>query len=168
MARDSFNADLVTLEQYMTLVYMKIPGEAAWTLMDQGRIFDPTSSAEDKTYKRIGDINATRRGGTVTHETTIEVYVEETLEEMARMLGFVRPGGGWLGSEEIKLDPERVIDVKAVTFDGITTAADPLFVAYANAFRPRSLQMTVDADGDAMMANIQGSPASYYIIHEAE
>ena len=66
MARDSFNSDLDLRQQYLSLVYVKIPGEANWTLMDQGRVVTPNQTAEEQEYSRIGDQNKTKVAGTIT------------------------------------------------------------------------------------------------------
>jgi hypothetical protein len=35
MARAAFNADLEVRQQYLSMVFHKIPGEANWTLLDR-------------------------------------------------------------------------------------------------------------------------------------
>jgi hypothetical protein len=167
MARPAFNEDLVVRRQYLSLVHAKIPGESSWVLLDQGRVITPTNEAQIDEYRRIGDINVLQVPGPITHKATIEVYVENDLEELARVLGFVKPGGGWVGTETIKLDPTKVIDFKIENYDGITTAAVLDSTEYLNKFRPSSLEMTLDSAGDVRIANIQGVTDDYYITPRA-
>lgn len=167
MARDAFNADLDLRQQYLSLVYVKIPGEANWTLIDQGRVMTPSQTADDLQYSRIGDQNKTRIAGTISTDVAVQVYVEDDIEELAKFLGYTRPGGGWVGTETIQLDTTKIIDIKVNNYDGVTTAANVLFVEYINSFRPMGLTPGLDAEGDVRIADISGSAVSYYIIPTA-
>lgn len=164
MARDSFNADLQVREPYLSLVYVKTPGEASWTLIDQGKVVSPSRAAEQKEYKRIGDQNVTKRSGAITTDVTVQIYLENNVEELGRFLGFTRPPGGWLGTEEITLDPTRVVDIKVENFDGVTATSNLVFTEYANAFNPANMAVGLDADSDARVGDVSGSAATYYII----
>ena len=167
MARDNFNADLDLRQQYLSLVYVKIPGEANWTLMDQGRVLTPNQTAEEQDYARIGGKDKTKIGGAITTDVTVQVYVEDDIEELAKMLGTTRPGGGWVGTEVIQLDPTKLIDIKINNYDGVTTAANILFVEYINAFKPLNLSINLDAEGDVRIADLSGAATAYYIIPAA-
>lgn len=167
MARDSFNSDLDLRQQYLSLVYVKIPGEADWTLIDQGRVVTPSQSAEEQEYSRIGDQNKTKIAGTITTDVTVQLYVEDDIEELAKMLGETRPGGGWVGTEVIQLDPTNVIDIKVNNYDGVTAGANILFVEYINAFKPLGLSINLDAEGDVRIADVSGAATAYYIIPAA-
>lgn len=167
MARDSFNSDLDLRQQYLSLVYVKIPGEANWTLIDQGRVVTPNQTAEEQEYARIGDQNKTKLAGNITTDVTVQVYVEDDIEELAKMLGTTRPGGGWVGTEVIQLDPTKVIDIKINNYNGVTTAASVLFVEYINAFKPMGLSINLDAEGDVRIADLSGAATAYYIIPAA-
>lgn len=167
MARPSFSADLQVRQQFLHLVHIKIPGEASWTLLDQGETVTPAQTAEQREYSRIGDVNVTRVPGQVTTDVTFRLYWENDLEELAHALGQKMPGGGWAGTEVIKLDPSKVIDIKIENYDGVTAAAALLSVEYINAFRPAGLTSALEAAGEARIADISGSAASYYIIPQA-
>lgn len=164
MARDSFNADLQVRQQYLSLLYHKIPGEADWTLIDQGRVSSPEQAAEEKVYNRIGDENKLKVAGQIETNVSLALYLDDDVEEIARVLGTVRPGGGWVGTEEIKLDPTKVSDLKIVNFDGVTASASILFTEYINRFRPMRLAPPLDADGDVRIVELSGSATAYYII----
>lgn len=167
MARDNFNSALDVRQQYLSLLYHKIPGEANWTLIDQGRVASPAQSADVQEYSRIGDQNKLQVAGQITTDVTLNIYVEDDIEELARFLGTVRPGGGWVGTEKIQLDPTKVADLKIVNFNGITTSASILFTEYINQFKPLNLGMPLDAEGDVRIAELSGTATAYYIIPAA-
>lgn len=164
MARTDFNAALNVRQQYLSMLFHKVPGEAAWTLLDQGKVSTPSSSAEEKTYNRIGDLNTLKLGGQVTTDVTLQVYVDDHLDEVARVLGYIRPGGGWVGTENIKLDPTKVSDLKIESYDGTDVGSTLLFTEYINQFRPMNFSIPEDADGDVRIAELSGSCVAYYII----
>ena len=66
------------------MVFHKIPGEAAWTLINQGRVVTPNQTTDTKEYKRIGDKNSKKVPGTVGTEVTLNLYVEDDIGELAR------------------------------------------------------------------------------------
>lgn len=160
-------ASLEVRQPYLSIVYSKIPGEAAWKQLDQGKVVTPNSSAEQKEYRRIGDQSVSKVGGAVTHDITVQLYVEQNWDEIAHVLGYPRPGGGWAGTETIQLDPTRYIDLKIENYDGLTTAATVKSTEYINRFNPQTLSPSLDADGDARTADVSGAAAAYYIIPTA-
>lgn len=167
MARLAFNASLNVRQQYLTMLFHKIPGEAAWTLIDQGKIATPDATADEKTYDRIGDKNQLTVAGQIKNTVTLQVYVDDHLDEVARFLGFVRPGGGWVGTENIELTPENVSDLKLESYDGTTVGSALVFTEYVNEFRPLKFSIPEDASGDVRIAELSGSCVSYYIIPES-
>ena len=166
MARLAFNADLEVRQQYLSMVFVKIPGEAAWTLLDQGRVLTPNQTAEEKEYSRIGSQNKTKIAGAITTDVTVQLYCEGNIEEVARILGVVRPGGGWLGSEVVRLDPTKITDIKIENYDGIATGAALVHTEYINYFKPMRFGINLDAEGDVRMAELSGAANDYYIIPE--
>lgn len=166
MPRTAFNTDLVVRQQYLSMLFHKVPGEANWTLLDQGKVATPSSKAEEKSYNRIGDKNTLKIGGQVTTDVTLQVYVDDNLDEVARMLGFIKPSGGWLGTEEVQLDPTKLGDLKIENYDGTTVGSSLLFTEYINRFRPLNFSIPEDADGDVRIAELSGSCVAYYIIPE--
>jgi len=167
MTRGAFNTALEVRQQYLSMAFVKIPGEAAWTLLDQGRVLTPDQSADEREYKRIGDRSSVKVASTVATSVNLSVYVEDDLEELAKVLGVTRPGGGWVGNEEIKLDPTQILDFKIENYDGINVGANLLFTEYVNRFRGSKLTMTLDAEGDVRIAEITGACDDYYMIPEA-
>lgn len=93
MTRLNFNADLDLRQQYLSMLFAKIPGQAAWTLLDQGRVATPDATAQSKDYNRIGDPNTITKYGNVKTTITLNMYYDHDLEELALLLGQVRPGG---------------------------------------------------------------------------
>jgi len=167
MTRPSFDHTLDVRQQYLSLVFQKIPGEADWTLINQGRVFTPEQSADTNEYSRIGDQNTLQVPGQVTTNINFEIYVEDDIAELARVLGHVKPITGWTGSEVIRLDPTFVADYKIENYDGVGSGAQLLFTEYINEFRPANLSPPLEAEGDARIATVSGVAASYYIIPEA-
>lgn len=165
--RAAFNSDLELRQQYLSMVSAKKPGDPAWTLLDQGRVATPSQTADEQQYSRIGDKNKTKVAGTVTTDVTLNLYVENDIQEVAYMLGQTMPGGGWAGTEVIELDPSKLIDMKVENFNGITVGSALLFTEYINRFRPLRLSINLDAEGDVRIAELSGSASAYYIVPEA-
>ena len=164
MARADITATALDVrEQYLSMVYHKVPGEASWTLIHQGRVVSPDVQAEKKTYSRIGDKNKTTRYGTAETTVNVELYAENDLEEVARMLGVTTLIEGTV----VQLDPTEISDLAIVNFDGITTAANIVWTEYINRFAPGQLTPALEAEGDARMFNISGAADAYYIIYGA-
>lgn len=167
MPRAAFNATLDLRQQYLSMLFHKIPGEGSWTLLDQGKVSTPSAKADEKTYDRIGDQNQTTVAGQVKTDVTLQVYVDSNLDEVARMLGFVRPGGGWVGTEVVQLDPTKISDLKLESYNGVTVGSTLLFTEYINSFRPMNFSIPEDASGDVRIAELSGSCTAYYIIPAA-
>jgi hypothetical protein len=162
MAREDITATALEVrEQYLSLVYHKIPGEAAWTLIHQGRTLSPDVQAEEKNYMRIGDKNQTTKYGTAKTTVSFELYAENDIEEIARVLGVTTLVNGTV----VQLDPTQISDLAIVNFDGITTAAAVLFTEYINRFAPGQLSPPLEAEGDARLFNVSGAADAYYIIY---
>jgi hypothetical protein len=151
------------------MLYHKIPGEASWTLLDQGRVATPDQTADEQEYNRIGDKNTLKVPGSITTDVTLNIYVEDDVEEIGRVLGTVMPGGGWVGggAEVIQLDPTFIADLKIENYDGADAGANLLFTEYINRFRPTRFSIPEDAEGDVRICECSGSAVAYYIIPEA-
>jgi hypothetical protein len=146
------------------MLFHKIPGEATWTLMNQARVITPDQTADKKEYRRVGDKMKKTVPGEITTDIKLNVYVEDNLAEVARILGTPRPSGGWVGNEIIQLDPTKVCDLKIVNYDGVTVGSPELSVEYINAFVPGKLSIPEDAEGDVRIAELSGNAETYYII----
>lgn len=166
MARPSFSHSLEARQQYLYLVFHKIPGEADWTLLEQGRVVSPNQDTDTQEYSRIGDQSKLRVVQSVTTDVTLRLYVQDNWEEVARILGVVRPPSGWVGNEVIQLDPTVVGDIKIEGYDGVTASANLVATEYINEFRPQTLSVELDAEGDVRVADLSGSAAAYYVIPE--
>lgn len=169
MSRPSMTADLQTRPQYLSLVYHKIPGEDAWTMINQGRTLTPDQTANKTEAARIGSKTKTTVYGAFTTDVTLRVYVDDDVQEVARILGVVKPGGGWLGTEVIELDPTEVGDFKIENYDGATADANLVFTEYVNRFKPGRLSMGLDAEEEGgRFADLTGAADAYYIMPEAD
>ena len=164
--RVAFNESLNVRQQYLSMLFHKIPGEAAWTLIDQGRVASPSQTADVQEYNRIGDKNKLQVAGQITTEVTLNVYVEHDIQELARFLGTVKPAT-WVGTENIQLDPSLVADLKIENYAGITVGSALLFTEYINEFKPLNLGIPLDAEGDVRIAELSGTAVAYYIIPAA-
>ena len=165
MARGAFNANLQVRQQYLSLLYHKTNAEVGWTLLDQGKSFQTSVTADTKDYKRLSDKNVKTVGGSTKVEVTLTLYTESNLEEVARALGVIRPGGGWLGSEQISLDPTVCIgDFKEESYSGTEIGvATPVHIKYIDDFYGTSLTDGWDAEEDARMIEIKGVAGRYYM-----
>jgi len=165
MTKAAFDHSLNVRQPYLSMVYHKIPGEAAWTLLNQGRVVTPNQTTDTKEYKRIGDKNSRKVPGTVGTEITLNLYLDDDLKELARALGIKKPvSGGWVGTEVIQLDPSLVADLKVENYNGASVGATLLFTEYINEFQPGTLNPNLDAEGDARIAELSGTAATYYIM----
>jgi len=164
--RPAFGSSLDVRQPYLSMVFQKIPGEAAWTLLNQGRTLSPDMSADTKTYSRIGDKNKKSVAGSVATSVTLHIYVEHDLKDLARALGHVQ-GAGWAGTEQIDLDPAFVADYKIENYDGSDAGANLIFTEYINELSPNKLTMNLEAEGDVRIGELTGTAASYYIIPAA-
>lgn len=167
MTRAAFGHDLEVRQQYLSMVYHAFPG-TAWVLLNEGRVITPNQSGDETEYSRIGDKNKLKVANTVTTDVAVQVYFEDNLTEVARILGGnVRPGGGWVGTEEIQLDTTVIHNFKVENYDGITAGAALLFTEYVNSWRPSGVGTPLDAEGDVRIAEFSGAASSYYIIPAA-
>jgi hypothetical protein len=159
-----FDEELQVREHYLSLLYHKIPGEYNYTLINQGRVSLPEQTTEEKNFPRIDGANRFFAAGAPVVAVNLAVYLDDDIEELGRLLGSVRPPGGWTGSEVIQLDHTKVADLKVVNFDGTDYKANVLFTEYINGFRPTLLSPPLDADGDVRIVELSGSAVAYYII----
>ena len=167
MTKPAFDHSLEVRQPYLSMVFHKIPGESDWTLINQGRVVTPNQTTDTQEYKRIGDKNSKKVPGTVGTEVTLNLYIEDDIGELGRLLGQPMPGGGWVGTEVIQLDPSVKADLKVENYDGATTGAALLWTEYINEFQPGTLNPNLDAEGDVRIAELSGTADSYYIMPTA-
>ncbi len=167
MARPQFTKSLNPRPHYLSIVYHKRVGETTWKMLHQGRVVSPNQTTDTQEYSRIGDKDKLRIAQSITTEVQLNLYVEDTWEEVARFLGVNRPAGGWTGNEVIQLDPTIKSDIMIENYDGVTASANLLSREYIYEFSPQTLAINLDAEGDARIADISGAAKSYYIIPEA-
>lgn len=156
-AHETRGAELVAL-------YVKPAGSGSFTLLGQGSSFQATSEAEERESRRIGSADATVNYGAATHRVTAAIYTQGNLAEVAAILGIPRPGGGWVGTEVIKLDPSKAVDFIAVRYDSNSTTGVPKSVQYVNSFKGGSFELGTEAGTNDEIANINGSCVSHYIM----
>lgn len=162
-------ADMQVRPQYLSLVYHKIPGEAQWTLLSQCRTMSPDQTANKSEAARIGSKTKTTVYGALTTEMSVRLYTDHDMKEVARLLGVVKPGGGWDGTESIQLDPTKIADLKIENYDGADTDASLLSTEYINRFKPGKFTHGLDADEEGgRFVDVSGSADAYYIEPEAD
>ena len=167
MTRPSFAHDLEVRQQYLSLLYHALPGHS-WVLMNQGRVFSPNQSGDTPEYSRIGDKNKKKVANTLTTDAEVHVYVEDDITELARiMAGEVRPGNGWVGTEEIQLDTTVIHNFKVDNYDGIDTSSTLLFTEYLTSWQASGMGAPLEAEGDVRIFTFPGAASSYYIIPAA-
>ena len=92
-------SDLVVKESYVFVL------KKGSNVLGQIRSVQPQAQGTVRQHARIGDVNQKSTAGPNQNTVTIEVYVDDNLYDLARVLGIEPPGGGWTGSETIKLNP---------------------------------------------------------------
>jgi hypothetical protein len=157
-------ATLDVRQQFLSVVSQKLTTESTWTVIGQGQAVSPGSGAAVSEHRRVGDENITKVPGVISHDVTVQIYVDSNLKEVARMLGIARPGGGWVGNEEIKLDPTKKMDFMIVNYNGTATSATPVFVEYINQFQPANFKPPLEAGTEARVAEVSGSAVAFYMM----
>lgn len=167
MARDTLPS-FVTRESYLTIAYARAMGAASWTALGQVSSISPESTVNEKTYQRVGDENERRVGVSTKHDVTLGVYLQNNLSEIALVLNQARPGGGWTAGSTVKLDSTLTVDIKLENYDGTAGTSVSQFAEYINNFRPLTLSIPIEADGNARTAQIRGSADAFYLMPKPE
>jgi hypothetical protein len=165
--KPAFEHDLVVREQYLSIAFHHWPGAASNTLLNQARVLTPDSTADTKKYKRIGDVNELSKPGTKAHNVTVDIYVEDTLAEVAVLMGTALPPGGWVGNEAIELNTDLKHDLIVENYATRDVGSALLWTEYLYGFKPSSVTMNLDAEGDVRIAQFKGVSDRYYITPEA-
>lgn len=161
--RPAFDHDLELLYQQYTIIYYKAQTASTYIILNQGKKLDPSSKVGSTTNKRVGDTNAWTSRGAAEHSAGVSVYFEDDIKEIAGLLGYTIPSTGWAGTEEIKLDGTKKVDIKAVTFASTDSGAAELFTEYLLGFGCTEIKTTLDADNDnARVAELSGVADEYY------
>lgn len=167
ITRPAFEHDLEQLPQQFTLIYWQQQSESAstWHLVNQGKTFEPNTKVGSTTNKRIGAVSASKTRGAAEHSLNASVYFEDDLKELAALMGYVIPAGGWDGTTQLRVDGAKKVNLKAVTFASTDTGADELFSEYAIGFGITDYKPTIDADNDnARVAELTGDLDDYYMV----
>ena len=165
MTRPAFSNSLELIDQSLTMLFHKFPGEASWTLIGQARKVDPQRTSDKSDHARVGDRNKKTIYGAASHTVSVEIYLEHDLYTLARIFGTKPTGGTWAGTEELKPDPTVISDLKLVTYNGDTTSATEWFSEYINEFKCGDVTMPTDASSsDPRMATASGSAKDIYVI----
>lgn len=167
MARTLITQEFELRQQYLSQVYHAFPG-GSWTLLNQGRAFSPQVSGNQSEYGRVGSKARKKVTLTVATDFNVQIYAEDNLKEVARIMGGqVRPGGGWAGTEVIELDPTVVHNFKIENYDGPTAAAVLLSTEYINSWTASGAGAPLESEGDVRIWDFPGSADSFYIIPAA-
>ena len=105
-----------------TFIYVKATSGSTFTLLAQ--ISDATSSQEESMdkWRTIGSGVQTASNETKYPVSMTVRSPQAAIDELALIMGVVKPGGGWLGTEKIKIDPTRDIQIKFVNYNRATAA----------------------------------------------
>lgn len=98
---------------------------------------DWSDQYEDKAYDRVG-LGTARVAGTRKVDVTFRVYVDGTLENVARLLGIKKPAS-W-AAEVIRLAPSRIIDFVIDGYSSTASNATVVHNIYIDNFSGRSLK----------------------------
>jgi hypothetical protein len=113
-------------QQYYYLVYHQLVASeyGTWTLMGQLKSLEPNQSSDTTEFKRVGDPLSTKRSSAVGTDVTMTLYYDDTMDELAAVLGQRKPVSGWVGNEKIQLDTTKYSNFKIVGFDGTAAASN--------------------------------------------
>ena len=163
--RSNLSNSLELLQQPLSMLFHKFPGEASWTAIGQARKIDPDKTSDATDHARIGDPNKKTIYGAATTKVTLEIYLEKDLFTLARVFGTKPTSGSWAGTEELKPVPTTISDLKLVTYTGDTTSATDLFSTYINEFSCADFKLPFDASSsDPLIATVNGAARDIYII----
>jgi hypothetical protein len=153
---------------YHYLVKNKLDADTAYTIVGQLKNIQVNGQADQKTFKRVGDVNATKRAGSIAWDVTITLFADNDIEEVARALGTKKPAtGGWIGTETITLDPTKITDLQIEGYDGTGVSAVLQTTETLPNFTPAGLKAGVDAESDARTFEITGSCDSWSLAPSA-
>ena len=126
--------------------------DSDYVAMGQVESLDYSDQYDDKAYDRVG-LGTARVAGSRKVDVTLRLYVDATMENVARVLGIKKPAD-WV-TEVIKLNPAREIDF---VIDGYATTAQgsgAIHNIYIDNFSGRSLKGGLKSS-DAVMVEITG------------
>jgi hypothetical protein len=151
--------------QYLSLLNLQ-GVDGAWILINQGRMVTPVVEWNVDQVGRLGDVALANTPGDGAHSMTVELYADDDLDELGRALGMTRSLSGWVGSEQIALDPTVIVNWRIDNYDGVEPDSVLLFREYVNHFQPTTMEMALATDEVRIVA-INGVAGAYYIIPEA-
>lgn len=131
---------------------------------------NPQSQAPTKKVSRIGDTAKSTSFSPVEHTMQMEIYISKDFEELADLLGFTVPAsGGWVGTEQIGLNPTvSTYTLTIETYDANTGLnADNLVGTWTiTGYRPSSLNVQIQAENEST-ATLNGEPGNIYYVPAA-
>ena len=135
------------------------------TVLGQVVSIGPQSNIPTRKLPRIGDTNKKTSYGTVEHSVSMEIYSEFDPNEMAAILGVDKPAtGGWVGNEQIRLNPSiTAYDLTVEVYTAATgEATDELAGSWTlKEFKPTQLGIRVQAD-NAVTFTVNGECNDIY------
>lgn len=101
-----------------TFVYVQAP-TGSFTLAAQ--VTEATGGQEESMDKwRTVGSGSQRASNDTKYPVSLTLLAPQDIVEAALFLGVIEPGGGWLGSEKLKVDPTKEIQIKFVDYSAAT------------------------------------------------
>jgi hypothetical protein len=122
------------------------------TVLGQVVSIGPQSNVPTRKLPRIGDTNKKTSYGTAEHSVSLEIYSEYDPTEMALIMSggaISRTTAGWLGTEQIRLNPSiTAYDLIVEVYSSATGITGDEFVGKwtLKEFKPSQLGIRVQAD----------------------
>lgn len=126
--------------------------DSDYVALGQVESLDWSDQYEDKAYDRAG-LGTARVAGTRKVDVTFRLYVDATMENVARVMGIKKPTS-W-GSEVIRLAPSRIIDFVLDGYSSTASNATVVHNIYIDDFSGRSIKGSVKSN-DAVMLEVTG------------
>ena len=154
---------LQTTPASFSVMFHRITG-GAWEALGQVKNINVTSSGATEEVGRIGDPVNVEIASNVKHALDMEVYMQLNLSEQGRLLGYVRPGGGWLGTETIQVQPDVIIgDFKEEQYHTSgATPNSPVSIRYFIGVRITSFNEALSFDQKARSVKLTGTAQQVY------
>ena len=128
------------------------------TVLGQIRSFTVDETINVTEESRIGDSTRYRERDDKTSNLNMIVYVQDSLKELAALLGeTLNPATGWVGDEVIKLDPDSTAaDYTVEMYDNISGTAVLQGAWTIDNWQPTTLSMLVGDNQGSIVATVNG------------
>lgn len=145
-----------------TFVYVKAPTEGSYTLCMQVTEGSGSKEAEMDEWRTIGS-GKQREATESKYPVSLTLLVPENITEAARIIGTIKSGATWAGTEKLKIDPTKDIQFR---FDDYTAAGVLTRSEYWDNVNWDKLERTTTSDGyrqwklSGLAAEVYDTPAA--------